>query len=139
MLLFKKHKILLVLSFFFFLLMPFLINAQTKRIKPPKRNSKVKSVDQFVGHTFKLYDKVFVYDSLTQAGVDIPTELEDELTERAEKDVDSLWQTVPDIIDDISDASFMKKAKATLNLNRAKKALKYCGITLKSYFIGNKE
>lgn len=138
MLLSRKHILLIIGACF--VLFSVNIEAQTKkRLKPPKRHSKVKSVDHFVGHTFKLYNKIFVYDSLTQAGVDIPAELEDELVERAEKDIDSLLQIVPDIIDDVSDASFMRKAKATLNLNRAKKALKYCGIIIKSHFIGNKE
>lgn len=110
-----------------------------KRIKPPKRASKVASVDQFVNHSFDLYHKVFVYDSLVKAGVDVPSEIEDELVERAEQNIDSLWQVVPDIVDDISDASFMKQAKATLNLNRAKKALKFCSTTVKAYFMGTEE
>jgi len=134
------NKFILSLTFVFsFLLMPVVISAQSKRIKPPKRNSKIKSVDQFVDHTFRLYNKVFVYDSLTQVGVEIPSELEDELVERAQQDVDSLWQAVPDIIADVSDASFMKKTKATFNLNKAKKALKYCGLTIKNYFLGKEE
>lgn len=110
-----------------------------KRIKPPKRKSKVESVDQFVKHSFELYHKVFVYDSLVKAGVDVPPEIEDELVDRAEQDADSLWQSVPDIVDDISDASFMRQAKATLNLNKAKKALKYCIKTVKSYFAPARE
>lgn len=114
-------------------------HAQKKRLKPPKRESKVSSVDLFVDKSFNLYNKVFVYDSLTQAGIDIPAELEDELAERAEQDLDSLWQLAPDIVDDISDASFMKQAKATVNLNKAKKALKYCGLIIKSYFIPEEE
>ncbi len=123
----------------FFLLAPFSAISQPKRIKPPKRNSKIKSADQFIKNTFKLYDKIYVYDSLTVAGVDIPSELEDELTMRAEQDLDSLLQLAPDIIDDISDASFMKQARATMNLNKAKKALKYCGLTIKNYFLGEEE
>ncbi len=122
-----------------FLIFPIFAQSQTNRIKPPKRESKVSSVDLFVDKSFNLYNKVFVYDSLTQAGIDIPAELEDELAERAEQDLDSLWQLAPDIVDDISDASFMKQAKATVNLNKAKKALKYCGLIIKSYFIPEEE
>ncbi|MCA0131932.1 hypothetical protein [Winogradskyella alexanderae] len=125
--------------FFIIFLAPNIGNSQKKRLKPPKRISKVTSVDLFVDKSFNLYNKIFVYDSLTQAGIDIPSELEDELTERAEQDLDSLWQLAPDIVDDISDASFMKQAKATLNLNKAKKALKYCGLIIKSYFIPEEE
>lgn len=112
--------------------------AQENRLKPPKRSSKIKSVDNFVNHSFELYHKVFVYDSLTKIGVEVPAEIEDELIERAERNVDSLWQEVPDIVDDISDASFMKQAKATLNLNRSKKALKFCMTAVKTYFVGVK-
>lgn len=127
---------------FFALALVFFIttaNSQTHRIKPPKRSSKITSTDNFVNNTFKLYNKIFVYDSLTQAGVEIPAELEDDLLESAERDIDSLWEVVPDIVDDISDASFMKQAKATLNLNKAKKALKYCGTYVKTMVLGNKE
>ncbi|MEY8870300.1 MULTISPECIES: hypothetical protein [Meridianimaribacter] len=131
-----KNRIALCLVFVF--LLPMLSWSQ-KRIKPPKRASKVESVDAFVNNTFELYHKVFVYDSLVNAGVEIPAEIEDELVEHAEQDVDSLLQIVPDLIDDISDAPFMRQAKATLNLNKAKKALKYCGITIKTYFVGTKE
>lgn len=131
-----KNRIALCLVFVF--LLPMLSWSQ-KRIKPPKRASKVESVDVFVNNTFELYHKVFVYDSLVNAGVEIPAEIEDELVEHAEQDVDSLLQIVPDLIDDISDAPFMRQAKATLNLNKAKKALKYCGITIKTYFVGTKE
>ena len=133
----QKKGLLILISLL--LILGSSLQAQSKRIKPPKRNSKVKSVDLFVVHTFDLYNKIFVYDSLSNVGVEIPSELEDELVERAEQNIDSLWEAIPDIIDDISDASFMKQARATLNLNKAKKALKYSGITLKNYFVGNKE
>ncbi len=134
------HKQTLFISIVCIFLFNMTIESQTKkRLKLPKRISKVKSVDQFVDHTFNLYNKIFVYDSLAQVGAEIPSDLEDQLVESAERDMDSLWRVVPDIIDDISDASFMKKARATLNLNKAKKALRYSGQTLKNYFIGNKE
>ncbi|WP_178989060.1 hypothetical protein [Winogradskyella schleiferi] len=113
--------------------------SQENRIKPPKRKSKITSVDNFVKHSFELYHKVFVYDSLSRAGVEVPAEIEDELMERAERDVDSLWQEVPDIADDISDAPFMRQAKATLNLNKSKKALKFCMLSVKAYFAGTEE
>ncbi len=135
---FSKKK-LLILSLVLSILMPLSIHSQSKRIKAPKRSSKIRSTDVFVKNIFKLYNKVFVYDSLTQAGVEVPVELEDELLESAERDIDSLWGVVPDIIDDISDASFMKQAKATLNLNKAKKALKYCGVHLKTMVLGKKD
>ena len=107
-----------IVAIMFIFLSPELSWSQ-KRIKPPKRDSKVKSVDLFVNNTFDLYHKVFVYDSLVRAGVEVPSEIEDELVERAEQNIDSLYQVVPDILDDISNTSIMKQAKATLNLNRA--------------------
>lgn len=131
-------KALIVLSVIFFLLISLKVNSQT-RIKLPKRSSKIQSTDLFVKNTFNLYNKVFVYDSLTKAGVEVPSDLEEELLESAKRDIDSLWEVVPDIIDDISDASFMKQAKATLNLNKAKKALKYCGSYMKTAVLGKKE
>lgn len=127
-----------IVAIMFIFLSPELSWSQ-KRIKPPKRDSKVKSVDLFVNNTFDLYHKVFVYDSLVRAGVEVPSEIEDELVERAEQNIDSLYQVVPDILDDISNTSIMKQAKATLNLNRAKKALKFCMTTVKAYFIGTEE
>lgn len=132
-------KVFLLLMLVLFIAAPSRVISQSKRIKPPKRLSKIKSADQFIKNAFKLYDKIYVYDSLTIVGVDIPSELEDELTLRAEQDLDSLWQLAPDIIDDIGDASFMKQARATMNLNKAKKALKYCGLTIKNYFLGEEE
>jgi len=120
-------------------LLPMSSWSQDKRIKPPKRKSKITSVDKFVKHSFELYHKVFVYDSLVKAGVEVPAEIEDELMERAEKDVDSLWQEVPDIAEDISDAPFMRQAKATFNLNRSKKALKFCMLSVKAYFMGTED
>ncbi|MDN3493120.1 hypothetical protein [Winogradskyella bathintestinalis] len=113
--------------------------SQEKRIKVPKRKSKITSVDNFVKHSFELYHKMFVYDSLTKVGVDIPADIENELIKHAESNIDSLWQQVPDIADDISDAPFMRQAKATLNLNKSKKALKFCMLSVKSYFVGNEE
>lgn len=110
-----------------------------KRIKPPKRESKVESVDLFVNKSFDLYHKVFVYDSLVKQGVEVPAEIEDELAERAEQDIDSLWGIAPDVVDDISYAPFMRQAKATLNMNKAKKVLKFCAVTVKTYFVGTKE
>ena len=122
-------------------LIPMTSFSQPKRQKPPKRHSKIKSVDQFVDHTFELYYNIFVYDSLTQAGVEVPSEIEDALIDRAEKDIDSLWQVLPTVLDDMSSgsANIIKKGKATINLNKAKKALKYCMQAVKTYFVGNEE
>jgi len=106
------------------------------RISPPKRESKIKSADQFVDNSFSLYHKVYVYDSLYKANVEIPSELEDELLKSAQADIDSLWQVLPTVFEDMSsgNASILKKGKATINLNKSKKALKFCVKTVKLYF-----
>lgn len=134
---FPKIAILILVLF----LMPICSFSQEKRIKPPKRESNIASVDQFVDNTFNLYHKVFVYDSLTQAGVEVPAEIEDELMERAEKDIDSLWDIFPEVLDDMANgrANLMKKGKATANLNKSKKVLRYCLTMVKTYFVGTEE
>lgn len=131
------QSICLVLVILF--LLPLQSWSQESRIKPPKKKSKIESVDHFVNYSFELYHKVFVYDSLVNAGVEVPSDLENELMKRAESDVDSLMQVVPDITADISDAPFLKQAKATFNLNRTKNALKFCVATLKVHVVGTKE
>ncbi len=141
MLLLKSVSKTFIITGICLLLLPNMTFTQTKRKNPPKRNSNIESVDAFVDNTFELYHKVFVYDSLTQANVEIPAELEDELIQSAERDIDSLMNVLPDVIEDMtnSDATFGRKAKATLNLNKAKKALKFCIKTAKVYFVGIKE
>lgn len=135
----SKQNYLTLLVLIFLFSFPLGVMSQDKRLKPPRKSSKIKSVDKFVLTTFELYDKIFVYDSLTQVGVEIPSELEDELAKSAEDDLNELLDSAPDIAEDISDASFLKQAKATMNLNKAKKALKYCGLMVKAYFIGTEE
>jgi len=122
-------------------LMPLHSISQNKRQSKPKRHSKIESADTFVDITYKLYNKVYVHDSLTQVGVEIPADLENDLIESAQNDVDSLWQVLPDVIDDIanSKASILSKGRATLNLNKSKKALKYCALYVKQVIIGTKE
>lgn len=107
-----------------------------QRIKAPKRESKIKSADQFVDNSFSLYHKIYVYDSLSKANVEIPSELEDALLKSAQTDLDSLWQVLPTVVEDMSsgNASILKKGKATLNLNKSKKALAFCIKTVKLYF-----
>lgn len=130
----KKFSLLLpiFIVFFFF---SYSTQAQEKRIKRPKKCN-VKNVDVFVGNTFKMYRKVYVYDSLTVAGVEIPEELENEIFESMEQDVDSMIQVVPDIWDDIKQAPILKKAKASLNMGRAVKALNFSVKKVKAYTLG---
>jgi len=132
---------LLIVSFCIAFLTSFSCFSQSKRQTKPKRDSKIESADIFTNITYKLYNKVYVHDSLTHVGVEIPGDLETKLIERAQIDVDSLWQVLPDVIDDIanSNTSILKKGRATLNLNKCKKALKYCGLYVKKLTVGTKE
>lgn len=132
----KHLKQLTFISLFATFLLPLSVWSQNERIKPPKRISKVKSADIFVSKSFELYEKVFVYDSLTVAGSEIPTELEDELANSAKGDFDQLVEVTPDVVDDIGKAPIFRQAKAVLNLNKAKNSLAFCGITIKNYFLG---
>lgn len=114
--------------------------SQVKRLAPPKKSSRITSVDAFVDNTFLLYHKIFVYDSLSKANVEVPSEFEDELLSSMEKDVDSMWTILPNILEDMEGkGSFLKKAKAVVNLNRAKKALKFCMKASKNHLVGTKE
>jgi len=133
----KKYRITIIIIIVF----SHISLAQRPRLNEPKRKSKIASVDQFVDNSFSLYYKVFVYDSLTKTGAEIPTEIEDELIRRAEVEADSLWQVLPTIIEDMGSGNYniMKKGKATINLNKAKKALRFSLEMIKAYFLEEEE
>ncbi len=112
--------------------------AQTKRIKRPKSRVGVTSIDRFVQESFDLYDKVYMYDGYAAAG----TPLEDDdidVLEDALTDLDIVLQTAPDIVSDINGISMLKQAKATLQVNRAKKGLKYSIKTAKELLLGQRK
>jgi len=135
-----KNKILIII-FFVSLFIPSQGASQDKRQAKPKRYSNIESADKFVDITYKLYAKVYVHDSLTHVGVEIPGDLEIDLIESAQNDVDSLWHVLPDVVEDIanSNTSIFNKGRATLNLNKSKKALKYCALYVKKITLGTKE
>ena len=112
--------------------------SQTKKIKRPKNKVGISSVDIFVGESFDLYDKVYKYDGYAAAG----TPLEDEdldVLEEALNDVTALSDNAPDILGDIEDASLFKQAKATLQMNKAKKTIAYSIKTAKALLLGERE
>lgn len=115
------------------------LKSQNDRIKPPKRASKIKSVDVFVDHSFELYNKVFVYDSLVRAGYETTTEEDNFIMESMKANLDSLWDVAPDLIDDLNGKISLKKGKAILNLNKSKKAIKESMKMVKAYLIEEKE
>lgn len=133
------------LSLVFIFIIGFAFNmahAQEKRIKPPKKDCKIESVDGFVNFSFELYNKVFVYDSLARAGVELTGEQEDLVFASVQRDADSLYQIFPTVLDDMTSkkgVSIIKKAKGTLNLNKAKRAIKYTAKTIKNYVSGEEE
>lgn len=113
-------------------------NAQTKQIKRPKGNVGISSVDRFVSESFDLYDKVYKYDGYAAAG----TPLEDEdidVLEDALEDLSGVSESAPNILGDLDGASVLKQGKATLQINRAKKALSYSIKTAKELLLGQRE
>ena len=113
------------------------LEAQTKKIKRPKSRVGISSVDSFVQESFDLYDKVYKYDGYAEAG----TPLEDEdldVLEDALDEVTALSESAPDILSDLDGTGALKQAKATLQINKAKKALKYSITTAKKLLVGSK-
>ncbi|WP_439152207.1 hypothetical protein [Winogradskyella sp.] len=120
-----------------FLLSP-VLNAQTKRIKRPKSKVGVSSVDNFVRESFDLYDKVYIYDGYAAAGTPLKDEDIDVL-EEALDELTSLSESAPDILNDLDGVGVLKQGKATLQINRAKKALTYSIKTAKELLLGQRE
>ncbi len=114
------------------------IEGQTRKIKRPKSQVGIYSVDSFVKESFDLYDKVYKYDGYAEAG----TPLEDEdldVLEEALEEVAVLSETAPDILNDLDGKGALKQAKATLQINRSRKALKYSIKTTKELLLGQRE
>ena len=126
-------KLPLTLMALFFVFSFLSIEAQSKKTKKLKRPSStlgISSVDTFVSESFDLYDKVYMYDGYAEAGKSLEDEDLDVL-EAALEDITNLSASAPDIISDLDGAGFLKQSKATLAINRAKKALKYSIATAK--------
>ena len=98
--------------------------AQTKKIKRPKSRVGISSVDTFVKESFDLYDKVYKYDGYAEAGTPLDDEDIDVL-EEALVEVTALSESAPDILSDLDGVGVLKQGKATLQINKAKKALKF--------------
>lgn len=131
---FKQVAITLCITLF---LTPSL-EAQTKKIKRPKSRVGVASVDSFVQESFDLYDKVYKYDGYAASG----TPLEDkdiDVLEEALDEMSALSESAPDIINDLDGVGVLKQGKATLQVNRAQKALKYSIKTAKELLLGQRE
>ncbi len=113
-------------------------NAQTKKINRPKSSVGISSVDNFVRNSFNIYDKVYMYDGYAAAGKPLDDEDIDVL-ENALDDLEGLSDSAPDILGDLDGASVIKQSKATLQINRSKKVLKYSIKTAKELLLGQRE
>jgi len=96
-------------------------HAQTKKLKRPKSRVGVSSVDTFVRESFDLYDKVYKYDGYAEAGTPLDDEDIDVL-EEALTEMTALSESAPDILSDLDGVGLLKQGKATLQINKAKKA-----------------
>ncbi|NNK88843.1 MAG: OmpA family protein [Flavobacteriaceae bacterium] len=134
---FKRKANIIVVLLTFILATPFTF-AQTKKLKRPSSRVGISSVDRFVRESFDLYDKVYMYDGYAEAG----TPLDDgdlDVLENALDDLTGLSASAPNILSDIDGASMLKKGKATLQMNRAKKALNYSITTAKKLLTENRK
>ncbi len=113
-------------------------SSQTKKIKRPKSRVGVSSVDTFVGESFDLYDKVYKYDGYAEAGTPLDDDDIDVL-EEALTEVTALSDSAPNIISDLDGVGVLKQGKATLQVNKAKKALKYSIATAKELLLGQRK
>jgi len=115
-----------------------LVEAQTKKIKRPKSRVGISSVDTFVRESFDLYDKVYKYDGYAASG----TPLDDsdiDVLEEALSEMTALSESAPDILSDLDGAGILKQGKATLQINKSKKAIKYSIKTAKELLLGQRE
>ncbi|MBT8377166.1 MAG: OmpA family protein [Bacteroidia bacterium] len=112
--------------------------SQTKRIKRPSSRVGIASVDQFVRESFDLYNKVYMYDGYAAAGKPLSDEDIDVL-ENALDDLAGLSESAPSVLSDLDGIGVLKQGKATLQINRSKKALNYSIKTAKELLLGQRE
>jgi outer membrane protein OmpA-like peptidoglycan-associated protein len=128
-------KVTLVLLFMF--LFSTNIEAQTKRIKRPSSRVGASNIDNFVRESFDIYDKVYRYDAYAKAG----TPLDDsdiDILEDALSEATVLSESAPNILSDLDGLNMLKKGKATLQVNKAQKVLRYSVKTAKELLFGEK-
>lgn len=133
----KNAQSILILGLLFLFLTPS-SDAQTKQLKRPKSRVGISSVDSFVQESFDIYDKVYKYDGYAEAGTPLDDEDIDVL-EDALDDLEGLSASAPNILGDLNGTSVLKQGKATLQINKAKKALKYSIKTSKELLLGQRK
>ncbi|WP_298530364.1 OmpA family protein [uncultured Algibacter sp.] len=109
-------------------------HAQTKKLKRPKNTVGVSSVDTFVSESFDIYEKVYKYDGYAKSKTPLQDEDFDSL-ESALSDLEGLSDSAPDILGDLDGLSVITQGRATLSMNKAKKALKYSITTAKDLLL----
>jgi len=98
--------------------------AQTKKLKRPSSRVGISSVDTFVRESFDLYNKVYRYDGYAENGKSLEDD-DYEILIDAVEDAERVLATAPAAVTDLDGAGVLKQGKGTLQINRAKKALKY--------------
>ena len=131
----KSHQLCHLLIFF---ILSNSFQAQTKKIKRPNSRVGIASTDTFVQESFDIYDKVYMYDTYAQSDTPLDDRAIDFL-EDAINDVTNLSASAPNVISDLDGQGALKQAKATLQINRAKKALKYSITKIKELLAGQPE
>ena len=132
-------KIFLTLLVFGFLFSSQCVEAQkTKRLKRPSSRVGISSVDTFVRESFDLYDKVYRFDNYAATGKSLSDD-DYELLIDAVEDGENVLANAPNAIADLDGAGVLKQTKGTLQINRAKKALKYSLKTAKKLITEKKK
>ncbi len=134
----KRRRTLVLTLVCTLMCMPLVEAQKKKRLKRPSSRVGIYSVDSFVQNSFDIYDKVYMYDGYAEQGKPL-TDDDIDVLERALDDLADLSASTPDILSDIDGANALKKAKATLQINRAKKALSYSIKTAKRLLSENKK
>ena len=132
-----------------------------KRLNPPKSKTNIESVDKFVDAAFTIYNTTFDFHyGITEESVDAASDDSEEVLDEEsvgeetdgdaiveeeekkdefkvmEESIGQLMESVPDILEEIDNHSVSKQLKATLNVNKAIKALKHSGKLVKMTFAG---
>lgn len=137
-----------------------IVHAQ-KKLTAPKSKTNIESVDKFVDAAFNIYNTTFDFyygTTIESEATDLEkdTEIEEEdidgevletetMEDAEQKDefklmeenIGQLMASVPDILEEIEHHSVSRQLKATLNVNKAIKALKQSGKLVKMTFTGN--
>lgn len=119
-----SSKLLVSSIVFIFFISQHIAQSQTKRLKRPSSRVGISSVDKFVRESFDLYDKVYRYDGYAETGKTLKDD-DYEILIDAVEDAEGVLATAPNAIADLDGAGMLKQGKGTLQINRAKKALKY--------------